>query len=380
MNITLILQLFLQLLTLSVWLLIIPFLTGLLMYRFVRYEHRTPGIILIFGLIIHFAVFELVGIIVVLNETHDGMATLVRFFTPLAITLAALGLGTEIVKRRQGTDMAADKPPSIFTYIKVSNMEAKILWLVFFLILGFQLFMALTRASFDGDDAFYIAQSLIARERGFLYRVLPYTGGSTVLNMRSALAVFPLWISLLAEKSRLHPTIIAHSLLPLFLLPLTYLLYFQIGKNLLKEKLLPVFMIFMAIIQMFGNVSIFTSETFLMTRTWQGKSLAANFFIPAVLWLFLLINAKQEKQSSGQASHRDGLASHRDGFPYYLMLAILLWATGISSSLAVFLALGLAAILSIFMAVYHQNSRILLKTALAFIPAAVYVLLYVILV
>jgi len=363
MSITLLLQFILQFLSLMVWLLIIPFLVGLLPTRFLPEKFRTPGIIFIFGFIIYLAVFELIGIIVVLNVAHGGMAVLQRFFTPVIIALAALGLAMEIVKR------SVSLPRISLSHIKTFSWESKILWLLFFLILGFQFLMAFTHTSVDGDDAFFIVQSVIAVDRGFLYRVEPYTGYGTPLDIRNALALFPIWIASIAEKARLHPKILAHSFLPIYLLSLTYLLYFQFAKCLIRRKteFIPVFMIFITLIQMFGNVSIFTNETFLMTRTWQGKSLAANFIIPAVLWLFLLIGYKDEAEESGKQAPAI----------YWFLLAILLWAAGIASSLAVFLGLILTVLLGLFLSLYRRNIRLLINSTLACLPAVVHVLIYI---
>ena len=381
----LILQLFLQFISLTVWLLIIPFLIGLLPARLMPKGRRTPGVIFLSGFIIFLAIFELVGIIVVLNTNHDGMASLLRFFTPIIIALAALSLGMEIVL------------PSIrprFRLVLPTTWEEKIVWLLFFLLLGFQLFMAFTRASIDGDDAFFVVQSLIANERGFLYRIEPYTGDSTALNMRNALAVFPLWIALLAEKTRIHSTILAHSIIPLFLLPLTYLLYFQIGKSLFttpvifskkgesvaqefRKESLPIFMVMIALIQMFGNVSIFTNETFLMTRTWQGKSLAANFIIPAVFWLFLVISEITSARDGAEEMNIEQKAKEKSNdFAYWLVLGTLTWTAGISSSLAVFLALLLAVVIGLYLAVYRRSLKFFLKTIIACVPGMIYIGLY----
>ena len=96
--------------------------------------------------------------------------------------------------------------------------------------------MALTHASFDGDDAYYVVQSVITDETDTLYRILPYTGFSTSLDMRHAMAVFPIWIAYLARMTGIHATIVSHSILPLVLIPLTYLIYYEIGKVLFKEK------------------------------------------------------------------------------------------------------------------------------------------------
>jgi hypothetical protein len=349
----------LQLLSLAVWLLVIPYAVGLLPARFMERERRTPGAILLAGYIVFFAVFELVAIVVILTTVYEGLTKLMNIFTPMAIALAALGLGLELVRP------LGEKPALLPLKLPSKEMswEARIVWLIFLVILAFQLFMALTRASFDGDDAYFVVQSLTAWQRDFLYRFEPYTGDSTPLKLRNALAAFPIWIAALAEKSRFHPTILAHTLLPLFLLPLTYLLYFQIGQSLFakKKEQLPFFMVLMAVLQIFGNVSIYTSETFLLTRTWQGKSFAANFVIPAVLWLFLRIS--EEKREN----------------VYWVLLAILLWVAGLASALVVFLALILSGVFALYLTLQRKKLQVLLKAVAACIPGGAYVLLYILL-
>jgi hypothetical protein len=34
---------------------------------------------------------------------------------------------------------------------------------------------------------------------------------------------------------------------------------------------------------MFGNISLYTTETFAMTRTWQGKGMMAGMILPALM-------------------------------------------------------------------------------------------------
>ena len=365
-----ILQYILQLTILAVWLLLIPYCVGLLPARLTGVGRRTPGVTFLFGHIITLALFELIAIVVVLCADYDGLSILLAWFTPLVIALAAFGLALEIHalaglgKGRKPNLPLRPRPLRDFWALP---MESRIIWLFFFLILAFQLYMALTRASFDGDDAFFVAQSLIAWQKDVLYRIEPYTGASTVPLLRNMLAAFPVWIAALAEKSRIHPTILSHSILPLFLLPLSYLVYFQIGKSLTRRRpqTLPLFMVIVALFQMFGNVSIYTNETFLMTRTWQGKSFAANFVIPAVLWLFLAISEQMEDDSTERRPN------------YWPILAILTFCAAIASSLAVFLAVGLVAAYGIFLAIWQKKPKILLKSAAACIPGAAFMVFYI---
>ncbi|MCL2252868.1 MAG: DUF6077 domain-containing protein [Lachnospiraceae bacterium] len=366
-----ILQMILQLLSLTLWLLIIPFGVGLLPARFLPKERRTWGVVFLLGYIIFFAVFELVALIVTLNVIYDGLTILLKNFTPIVYVLAGIGFGTEMVVpavfKRIRFKSALKSAVQFLKEIligKTLTWEAKIIWLFFLMILGFQLFMSLIHASFDGDDAYYIVQSLTAVERDVLFRIDAYTGSSTALNPRHAMAAFPLWLAMIAEKARIHPTILAHSIIPLFLLPMTYLIYFQIGKSLLKSKLesLPIFMVLIAVMQMFGNVSIYTNETFLMTRTWQGKSFAANFIVPAIIWLFLVIG--------------ENLQEDKDHLIYYILLGSLIWAAGISSSMAVFLSIILTGALSFYLAIFYRKFKILFKSLLACIPGFIFMLIY----
>ena len=123
-----------------------------------------------------------------------------------------------------------------------------------------------------------------------------HTGRPTDLDVRHVLAVFPMWIAYVAVKSDIHATIVSHLVMPFVLIPLSYLVYYEIGRTLFcqnKEKNhkenLPIFMIMMSMFQIFGNVSIYTNETFFLTRTWQGKAVAGSLVIPALFWMFLSI-------------------------------------------------------------------------------------------
>ncbi|MDE7044556.1 MAG: hypothetical protein K2O97_05995, partial [Acetatifactor sp.] len=87
------------------------------------------------------------------------------------------------------------------------------------------------------------------------------------------------------------------------------------GKALFKKirELLPMFMVLTALWQMFGAVSIYTAETFFLTRTWQGKSFAGNFVIPAVLWVFLCLFERGKPKSGRGLSLKEGWSIRENG-------------------------------------------------------------------
>lgn len=351
----------LKLLLLLLWLIIIPFCIGLLPVYLMPEKDRTPGIAFVSGYLLMFALFELVGIPIVVTVVYHSFTLLSRWFMGLALVFAMAGAVLTVRRYRKGKEISL----YLRSGWKENRLEIKMYYVLFFLLLGFQMYMAFTRASFDGDDAYYGVQGLIAQQLDNLYRMNPNTGRSSPLDVRHALALVPIWEAFVGRMSGIHATIIAHSVVPLVLLPLTYLLYWQIGKRLLghKRDMLPMFMIVLALFQMFGNVSIYTNETFLLTRTWQGKSLTGNFILPAVYWLFLCLFEREKDEK---------------GMGYWLLLGALNLAAGASSSLAVLLSLLLTAGLAVLFAFKERSFRILFQAGLTCIPGAVYILTYLV--
>lgn len=373
----------LQIAGLILWLILIPFCMGLLPAMLMKKEDRTPGCIFVSGYIVMFALFELIGIPIAVTVVYHSFSLLSNIFAAAALLLSVLGVAVALKKHKKGDRLMFFSRESM----KVYRLEDKLYFLIFFLLVGFQMYMVFTRASFDGDDAYYGVQGLIAQQKDTLYRINPYTGRSAPLDTRHVMALIPVWEAFIGRMSGIHATIIAHSVAPLVLLPLTYLVYFQIGKKLFPGKkqgilrgkhemfpgmqsLLPVFMIIMALFQIFGNVSIYTNETFLLTRTWQGKSVAGNFMIPAVFWIFLCLFEQKDRE--------EGEAKASDQKVFYLLLACLNLAAGISSSLAVLLCSLLTAGLGVLFAIRERKFSILIKAGLTCVPGALYVLTYLI--
>lgn len=208
-----------------------------------------------------------------------------------------------------------------------------------------------------------------------MYRILPLTGGSTGLDVRHAMAVFPMWVAFVSVRAGMHATIVSHVVMPLVLIPLTYLLYYEIGRalfvrapqsgNVFQKENLSLFMIIMAVYQIFGNVSLYTNETFFLTRTWQGKALAGSLVIPALFWVFLQIYDKGVKKGRTDA----GL---------WILLVCVNMTAGICSSIAVFLVCILIAVATFCLAVAERDWKILFKVGAACIPNVAYMAVYVI--
>ena len=389
------------------WLVIIPYCIGLLPAGLMAEDKRNPGLIFLMGYFMMWALFGVVTIPVVLFVRYDNFILASNCFMAISILCAAAGV--YFAYRRAGSIKEFVR----FRHVSWSGLKQsvtemswaeRIEWSLFLLLLSFQLYKAAAYASFDGDDAYYVVASLIAQQADTMYTILPLTGRHTGLDIRHAMAVFPMWTAFVAKKSHIHATILSHTVLPVLLIPLTYLVYFEMGKLLFdrqgkrreivarrtsgvvrtregraadntdaaaSRENLPLFMLLMAVFQIFGNVSIYTNETFFLTRTWQGKAVAGSLVIPALLWLFLLLQrSREQREVIGKKRQRNqGL---------WLMLVCVNITAGICSSIAVFLVSILMAVTAVCLAFVERDIKILFKMGAVCIPSAVYVLAYLI--
>ena len=381
------------------WLLVIPVGLGLLFRKAPRREHlpeklQTAGVTLLIGYLLLFALLEMVGIPLMLLSVYHGYSRMVILYAVLQISGAVAGYEFWIYRKKRIQKLSdVFKGANLFSWLRRAPYDAwegRILLVLFLLLAGFQLYMAFTRASFDGDDAYYVVQALTAQQTDTLYRIDPNRGVSMPLDARHALALFPIWEAFVGTMCGIHATVMAHSVVPLLLIPLTYLIYYEIGRELFcnKKRLLPMFMVLMALWQMFGNVSIYTTETFFLTRTWQGKSFAGNFIIPAVLWIFLCLfreEDRENRQRIGPAAEAPSETKKQkklqgwNNSGLWMILTSLNLAAGACSSLAVLLSCALTMGLGVLLAIRSHRFRNLLYAGLSCALGGIYVILYMML-
>ena len=382
------------------WLLVIPVGLGLLFRKAPRREYlpkklQTAGVTLLIGYLLLFALLEMVGIPIMLLSVYHGYSRMVILYAALQILGAGAGYGFWIYrgKKARKTNLSgALKETDNILWLRrapYDSWEGRLLLVLFLLLVGFQLCMAFTRASFDGDDAYYVVQALTAQQTDTLYRIDPNRGVSMPLDARHALALFPIWEAFVGTMCGIHATVMAHSVAPLFLIPLTYLIYYEIGRELFcnKKSLLPMFMVLMALWQMFGNVSIYTTETFFLTRTWQGKSFAGNFIIPAVFWIFLCLFREEERENQqkldlgaeADAEGKNRKIQRENSGSLWILLTLLNLAAGASSSLAVLLSCALTMGLGMLLTIRSRRFRNLIYAGLSCVLGGIYVILYMML-
>lgn len=359
----------LKIIGLFLWLFLVPLAIGMVPIRYNLISNSYFADRFIKGYFIMLALLELIGIPIVLL-VNEGAYTL--FCILFGITLLAFSAWGIYSNRAEIIGFSLKKAVNgLMKKILSKSWEERLYIALVLAIILLQVVMSFKYASYDADDFYYNSEALSAQAFGTLYRIDSSTGHNMPPDYRHALAMFPIFQSFISTVTGFHVAVISHTVMPVLLIPLSYLLIYVISKLLFPKRsdLGMIFVLLVAVFRIFGNVSYYTTETFFLIRTWQGKSLAGNFILPGVIFFFLLYYR-------GIDSKVDAERKIRAVSP--LMLALITLASGSSSSLAVLLTCGMTALLSILFFTRNRDIKELFKLLATMIPGVIYILIYVV--
>ena len=211
----------------------------------------------------------------------------------------------------------------------------------------------------NGDDSYYIAQSVITDLMDTMYQRDAYTGTPMGLDVRHALSVLPVFVTWVGRVCGIHAATAAHAILGPVFLAVCYGAYALVGKALFAKNrnAVPVFVLIVQLWYLWGNVSIFTPETFLYTRTWQGKAVFSNIILP--LAFYLLYRLLTEWKT------------------VYMVLLFILSVAGIFTTTAsVYLLSALYGITAFYCLITQKRFQKCLRIAVCILPAFLYGVIY----
>lgn len=269
-----------SLIELIVMIIILPAMIGGLF----RVKKDSFLLLLVYGYLVEWASLFVVSVpLIIKGQKLDMLVTIM--VVVMAVEAAA---GVLIALFRRKKDKSVER--------KTLSKSGIVYLGIFLALVLFQLYKTVFYAYGDGDDSFYVSTAQIASASNSMYAVDPYIGIAIPINYRYALAPFPMWIAMLSRISGVNVSILAHTILPVILITLTYIIFSSIGKQLFdgnKEKQY-MFLCLVAVFEMFSNVSTSTTGTFLLTRARQGKEALANIVVPFV-FLYLLKLMKEDR-------------------------------------------------------------------------------------
>ena len=257
----------------------IPYLMGML-YTVIFQKGQTGFCVnMVYGYVILWSIFQILVIPCIFFKMKLSL------FMLLYVAVVVILLLLSIIKNHKRIMVSLWK-----TLKGLKNKHWSLLLVVF--ILFVQLICVVTSNLGDLDDAFYVATAETAVATDTLMEFSPYTGEAyTKLPARYILSPFPLFVAVISQLIGVKPVTMAHTFLPICLIPLAYAVYYMIGCRMFlgKKKEQGIFMILVNCGVLFSGYSIYTQGVFLYTRIWQGKAVLAAILLPLVFYWGLSI-------------------------------------------------------------------------------------------
>ena len=250
---------------------------------------KDMGHILIFGTIAFWAVFYLISIpLIFMKCSMDTLTWLmcgITFF--FLIVMLILFKKEKLVLKTN--------------WKKLNVSKTELLMLLAFLLLMFkQIYGYVVLQHTDADDAEFVVFATSAVQNNELLSVNPYTGTEIwdSLFIKRGMNPFPLLIAFYSKISDIHPAIMSHTVMPVALLLLVYMICWMIGGKIFKtreERVL--FIVLIALLHTYGAASEYTNSSFFLLRLWQGKAVLAALVMPLVLYGCLNYSKEKRRES-----------------------------------------------------------------------------------
>lgn len=271
------------------FLIIVPFILGLLLERFFDKSEGNMMIsrCFVLGFSVMLGVFQLVSVpIIKIGTSFD---VLMYVYVSVICVLLAISLYTNAksIKSRITGSITSIKNDFIS-----GDLEQKILFIAALLFIAFETSLLLIKMHTDTDDSRFLAEALEAVEKNTILKFHPITGDPLEVpigEMRKDVASpFPFFIAVFSVLTRMHPTVLAHAVFPALLVPLAFSGAYMIGKYLLEDKKhIATYMFILSVVVLFSFESIYSWGYTLLAIIWQGRSIFAVIILP-LLWYVLM--------------------------------------------------------------------------------------------
>ncbi|MBQ7562569.1 MAG: hypothetical protein IJT16_01115 [Lachnospiraceae bacterium] len=355
-----------------IWGIVCPFILGFFCScLFGRREGISVAENLCFGFVTELAVFYLLSVPMIYLRTSY---TLLKNVWISCIALLFLAAVFFVYKRRI----------SVFQFHRGEGEDrlTVAIWILFLLMAAFQTGLLTVRMHMDTDDARFVAEALEPIERNTMLAYNPVTGeydanevnekmpGMPVGEMYKDMASpYPIFLGLLSDLFGLNPAIVAHTVLPALLIPLSYLSFYLAGVCILGEdkRRLGIYLLFLSVIHLFSFETTFAPGYTLLNVIWHGRSIAAMIVLP-LLWTALM----RLKDFRGEKTADASDASVKDfKHPYIEGLAVLFvinLACACLSGTAAIIAVILSASYAIVKGIWNKSLRLFLVIGFGMLP------------
>lgn len=242
-------------------------------------------------------------------------------------------------------------------WIKEQGMFRVMLWCIMVLQ---AIYVALSFLSND-DDAFYVASAQTALDTDTMYRIDPYTGDMFCnFPARYVLSPFPLFVAFMGRVVGLNAPTMAHTLLPVILILLIYVVYEIWARFLFQDnkQAQTIFLFFVMVVLAFCNYTTHARGMMMFPRIWQGKAVLATILLPLILVLGMR------------------MVSYGYSRMEWLYLFLVMMASCFVSSMGIMLSAIEIGICGLLTALRRRQVKPLAYTVLCCMPNLIYGIIY----
>lgn len=339
---------------LILWFVFIPMLIGSLIDKISKLN-KSFIMKYIVGVLFMFALFQIIAVPLIL--TKQRFSFLVEIYI-IGISLVSIIAFIYLLKEMLRFNIKNFKVK--FNIFSPTN----IVLLVFFILVVIQCYFYVGYQHVDADDSRYIVNATEAYQHNNMLLNDPVTGdvdsSFTGEISKDVISPWMIYVALISKVVMIHPTIIAHTIIPVFLVILIYLVYYLIAKKIFNKDLVSVFsmLCFISLLNIFGNYSVYTSETFMLTRIWQGKAVFAALIIP--LLIYCLLNIYTAKKNDGN----------------YIVLFLSMISSCLMSGLGTFLTVIIVMVFGLWYGIIKRSLKNIFVFMVMCFPNVIYCFIY----
>ena len=344
----------------SFWLTIFPWAVGLIFNRWYVSEQRLSWLkTYLFGLMTEFVIFQIIAVCLTFLKSSLSLLTVLWLIS--CGIMIVLGVWTWISRKK--IYVVKKENGRRKRLLKKSNWENHLVAVVVIALVAFQVIFVTLHVHEDLDDAWYVGTAVVSYFTDTLNIVSPYTG--EVMRKFApdyVLSPWPIFCAMLGKLSFTHPAIIMHTFIPIIMIPLCYMVYYLLGKEIFKQNINKTLwlLLFLCLLNIYGNWSIRSTSTFLLFRIWQGKAILSNCVIPFIICVFIYLVQDIENKKL-----------------YFVLLLMTVMAGTMVSSMGVFLGPVMLFALSVVDLISYRRIGNGLRAFVCVIPCILQFALYI---
>lgn len=240
-------------------------------------KRSSLAINMVVGFFLYYALFFIVCLPIMLTYRPLSLLSTVWAGVVAVIVLLALVLkGREIARSLK----------ELYAAIK----QNRIISLVIFLLILVQVILVASTYNFTLDAAYYVANVSTSVNTNMINVYDPFTGAwQDHFELRYVFATYSIHDAVICQLTKLPALVQTKTVMAGIVMLLVNLLYVYISNFMCKDnRRQATLMYIMMIVVNLTYITIYTSANFLMTRTYEGKSIVGNIAVVMIFTIYMM--------------------------------------------------------------------------------------------